>query len=286
MPLRKRLSFSILLHKLGFTRIRLLFFRLRGKPITRILAFHDIPGDSELDFEAKMHALSETTNVLSLDDFLSGTLAVNRVNVVITFDDGYQSWVRVAAPILKKLGLPATFFISSSFVGLEESEEAEFVSSRLRRSASTTGGLSTRDVRWLADEGFTIGGHTCSHIALGELEDESEVLLEIREDRHRLRLLTGRNVDFFAYPFGIYENSKLDLASLLKEAGIKAAVTTQPGFNTCETDPYRLKRDLTGRPTSLGSFNARVRGAYDLGRFLRARFQAILKRVSVPPSSS
>jgi peptidoglycan/xylan/chitin deacetylase (PgdA/CDA1 family) len=36
--------------------------------------------------------------------------------VLVTFDDGYRSCLEVAAPILQKVGVPATFFIPTGFV--------------------------------------------------------------------------------------------------------------------------------------------------------------------------
>lgn len=37
----------------------------------------------------------------------------------VTLDDGYEDNYRIAAPILKKLGIPATFFVVSEFVGTD-----------------------------------------------------------------------------------------------------------------------------------------------------------------------
>ena len=36
--------------------------------------------------------------------------------MAITFDDGYEDNERIAAPILSKLGMPATFFIASDYL--------------------------------------------------------------------------------------------------------------------------------------------------------------------------
>jgi peptidoglycan/xylan/chitin deacetylase (PgdA/CDA1 family) len=59
---------------------------------------------------------------VSLDDFFSGRLSAEKINVVITFDDGYKSWVTNVLPALKELELPATFFVSSGFVGLTKED--------------------------------------------------------------------------------------------------------------------------------------------------------------------
>ena len=42
-----------------------------------------------------------------------------RVQFAVTLDDGYEDNYLVAAPILKKLGIPATFYVVSDFVGTD-----------------------------------------------------------------------------------------------------------------------------------------------------------------------
>lgn len=68
-------------------------------------------------FEKKMRAVARDWTVLALPHALSllrqGALPSRAL--CITFDDGYVDNLTVAAPILKKLNLPATFFISTGF---------------------------------------------------------------------------------------------------------------------------------------------------------------------------
>lgn len=96
----------------------------RGK--LSILIFHRVPPapdpilHDEFDaatFERHMAFLKSEFNVLPLREACA-RLARRRLParaVCITFDDGYADNERVALPILKRLGLPATFFVATGF---------------------------------------------------------------------------------------------------------------------------------------------------------------------------
>jgi peptidoglycan/xylan/chitin deacetylase (PgdA/CDA1 family) len=214
--------------------------------------------------------LKEHTNVVSLDDYFSGNLSSEKVNVIVTFDDGYKSWVTTAAPVLGELQIPATFFISSGFLDLSKADAENFLRSNLKTNLESTGALTGADVRRLAEDGFTIGGHTFTHVNMEEVSSQSDILREIVSDKEKLQSIIGKNVNYFAYPFGGWNNPKINLIDLLKEAGYKAAVTTVAGFNTpTETNSYLLHRDLTGTPTPVYVFKARALGTYDAVSFLK-----------------
>jgi peptidoglycan/xylan/chitin deacetylase (PgdA/CDA1 family) len=68
---------------------------------------------------------------------------------------------------VEELELPVTFFISSGFLELSPSAEAEFVGRNLRTTAQITGGLNENDVKTIVNEGFDVGGHTYNHVHLG-----------------------------------------------------------------------------------------------------------------------
>ncbi|HPE02794.1 MAG TPA: polysaccharide deacetylase family protein [Burkholderiaceae bacterium] len=69
-------------------------------------------------FEERMRWLRGAFNVLPLDQAVqrlrAGTLPARAA--AITFDDGYRDNVEVAAPILARLGLTATFFIADGYL--------------------------------------------------------------------------------------------------------------------------------------------------------------------------
>jgi peptidoglycan/xylan/chitin deacetylase (PgdA/CDA1 family) len=254
---------------LGFSGTRNLVLRFLGKSVARFVTFHDIPNGADSSFEAALRFLKENTNVISLDDYFARKLSCKRINVVITFDDGYKSWISKAVPALKEHGLPATFFVSSGFLSLSKEEEAEFIRSRLKTCRKTTGGLSAEDVRKIAQENFAIGGHTYNHVNLAEIQDRVELKREILLDKQRLESIIGKEIRYFAYPFGVHRNPNTDLIEVLKEAGYRGAVTTISGFNTAGSNSHLLCRELTGVPTPLCVLKARVRGTYDVVKILK-----------------
>ena len=266
MPIRTQDLAVLLLYYAGYSHFRNLEFRRNRKSLTRILAFHDILPEAENCFRKKLRWLKENTNVLSLDDYSAGRATSERPNVVISFDDGYKSWVNAAGPVLRELNLPATFFISSGFVGLAPAAQAEFIRSKLFMTLAPrpiTGGLSCDDVKRLADWGFALGGHTVSHCVLSAQSDLARLRQEIADDKTRLQEMSGRRVDYFAYPCGQHHNPRFNLADVLAEEGYQGAVTVMSGSNDPATPRYLLRRELTSAPMPLGVFKARVSGNYD-----------------------
>lgn len=92
-----------------------------------ILIFHRVvhapdplaPGEPDAaGFEARMRWVRDWFNVLPLASAIqrlrAGDLPARALS--ITFDDGYADNAEVAAPILERLGLPATFFIATGYL--------------------------------------------------------------------------------------------------------------------------------------------------------------------------
>lgn len=272
MSLSKQDVAILLLYYFGYSTIRNFLLRYQRKAVLRILVFHDVPPTATKRLEHNLLYLKENTNVINLADFFTHRLVQSKINTAITFDDGYKGWVSHAMPILKKLNLPATFFISSGFVDLTKDEETTFTKTKLFKKLpprEITGGLTSEDIRILVKEGFIVGGHTVNHINLELTNDTEELRNEIFKDKVRLEKITGRKIEVFSYPCGAYANPNLNISRILREAGYKGAVTVIPGFNNPDSSHYLLHRDIIQAELPPHIFRARVTGNHDAVTFIK-----------------
>jgi peptidoglycan/xylan/chitin deacetylase (PgdA/CDA1 family) len=160
--------------------------------------------------------------VISFDDLMAGIKEGQqfaRNTVVLQFDDGYEDNFKYAFPILKKYGFPAMVFLISDKVG-----DPDF--------------LTWDQIKEMERYNFLAGAHTRHHVYLPEVslakaQDEIAGSKQIIEDH------LGHRIDYMAYPTGGFTE---DIKRLVKEAGYKAAVTTNRGKHKFNEDLYELKR--------------------------------------------
>lgn len=235
--------------------------RLRIRTRKRIIALHDI--EDAYVFQKKMDWLKENYTVLSMDALLTAPADCSRTQIAITFDDGYDSWHRVAAPILRELKMPAVFFVCSGFVGRSASELVRFVERCLRRTRELRP-LTVSQLQELADDDlFEIGGHTVHHVDLGTVRDQKTFEQEIRADRQQLQDWTHAPVKWFAYPFGGPRHCSTEAIDYLKNAsGYHAAFTIVPG-ESVRSDDYLIHRDCLDLEASDRLWSAWLNGSYD-----------------------
>lgn len=144
-----------------------------------------------------------------LDPLAPKTLAV-------TFDDGFASVFEVAEPILTRLGLRGTVFAPTRFMA----EPQPLNWQGLEAWLDTPHQHELRCMTWdelgqLADRGWEIGSHTCSHPHLTTLSD-ADLREEMRGSLEQCSLHLGRACRSIAYPYGEVD---LRVAALAREAG-------------------------------------------------------------------
>ena len=206
-----------------------------------ILAYHRFsPAGTRCDrlavsadrFARQLKYLSEKGyTVISLQDLaahIDGDKAIPRKAVVITIDDGYRSAHKIAYPLLRKYGYPATIFVYSKFIG-------------------APAGLTWRQMEEMTASGLIdIQPHSKSHIDLTKRlngESKADYLKRLKEEvdypARQIKRKLGLRIHSFSYPYGA-END--DVIAAVKAAGYRMGMTVTRGGNPAFAHPYALRR--------------------------------------------
>ncbi len=140
----------------------------------------------------------------------------------ITFDDGLKDVYRVAYPELKKRNIPFTVFVITDFLGTE--------------------GYITEEelITMASDPLVTIGSHGITHDIMKGMDVEQQKH-ELIRSKELLQKLIGREIRYFAYSHGQYDEKTLEI--LRKEKCYDFAFDAGGGVTNCLT-----KRDLYTLP--------------------------------------
>jgi peptidoglycan/xylan/chitin deacetylase (PgdA/CDA1 family) len=261
--------------------------RRRG---ARILVGHGTPAAAAPALERQLRYLRRQFRVLPLAelvDRLDDQEADLDGCIALTFDDGLRSNVEIAYPVLRRLGIPATFFVCPRLVdegrwiwthearwrlrAMAQSPDMveaikpldlpsrQATESGLRRATpALVPGTADREaydlagwdeLRALDPSIVTLGSHTMTHPILPSLPDES-LETEVEGSRALLEERLQRRVDLFCYPDGAADRRVVDCV----RRHYRAAVGTGQEALGRGSDRYRLPRlHLPGGALQLAS---------------------------------
>ncbi|HAF61789.1 MAG TPA: hypothetical protein DCK95_05640 [Anaerolineaceae bacterium] len=216
-----------------------------GKNGKFVLVFHGIASRYYFDVEKDIQPTLTTTaldeilgwlekrfDFLSPNDFFS----VGKTGVLLTFDDGLASTFINGVPILEKYNAPAIIFVTTQHVA----EPQNWLSDYRRRAIKQWGNLKNVPSNIAADffNGMseelvsqashhplvTVGSHTINHPFLTNCTPE-QIEKEVSESKKYLEEITGKPVEYFAYPAGDYDRT---VAEYVINTGYRAAFAVDP----------------------------------------------------------
>jgi hypothetical protein len=102
--------------------------------------------------------------------------------------------------------------------------------------------LRWNEVREMAAHGISFGAHTVTHPTLSALTERVRIDEELRFSKERVEEETNREAPVFCYPNGRDADITDAVVESARQCGFQAAVQTEPGLNTRNTDLMRLRR--------------------------------------------
>jgi peptidoglycan/xylan/chitin deacetylase (PgdA/CDA1 family) len=169
----------------------------------------------------------------------------DKPQLALTFDDGLNSVLANALPVLRHHSVPATAFVVTGW--------ADRTPDWCRTLLLDWRGIST-----LQGGGVTIASHSVTHSDFSRLAP-GEMRQELEESRERLRAVLGIETGEFAIPYGQSANWTPSATRAAAEAGYTTVyaqcVATRPAGTVPRTFVTRIDRPAL--------FRAALSGAYD-----------------------
>ena len=160
--------------------------------------------------------------------FLEYKHGIPERSVVITIEDGYLSFYKIAYPILRSYGYPATVFIYTG---------------NMNRNKN---GITWGQLRKVKKDGFEVGSNCISRTDLTkkrEREKEADYLKRVKNElvlsKKTIDKNLRQNTRYLAFPHGGYNQRILQLS---EDAGYKMGLSMRKGSNPFFADPLSLKR--------------------------------------------
>jgi peptidoglycan/xylan/chitin deacetylase (PgdA/CDA1 family) len=211
----------------------------------QILFYHRVADEypngwtiSTRSFARQIRWLRSRFDIVSLSDGQARIASGRnqRPTVCVTFDDGYADNGRFAIPLLLNYRIPFTYFVSTNHVLGGEPFPHDIAAGRTLE-------VNTLDqLREMAAAGVEIGAHTRSHANLGGNLSRDQLTDEIVGSKRELETAIGRDVRYFAFPYGKHENLSAAAFRIAFEAGFDGVCSAYGGYNFPGDDAFYLRR--------------------------------------------
>ena len=283
---------------LGKTKLTILSYHRINEVTDGFLFDEDVVSAEPSAFEREMKFCKKNFNPITfsyLKKCIDGKETLPSYPLIITFDDGYRDNFTYAFPILQRLGVPATIFLTVHNVETGENfwwdELNHYLKSkknaqkpdirsllrllktipnrerieRIKELKDTTKlNLERQVLTWeeiihMANSGVEFGSHTMTHPVLSMIENKTDIEYELKQSKEIIEDKLGKEVIAFSYPIGGKGSFNSKIKEIVKETGYSFAVGYMHGVNYLNNgfDRFSLHR-LDMDQESLDRFKAKL----------------------------
>lgn len=273
LPLFSFRNMSNLLKHVLFLALEILkinaFFRLLNRGKVKVLMYHSIsiPGQyftnavSPESFSRQISYLRRNFAMLRITqngDFIGYDR--NRVNILLTFDDGFIDNYNIAAKVLVKNDVYGIFFLIADC--LSNGSPPWFINTssnyKLCESHNT---LNAQQAKELILMGHAVGSHSLSHLNFADLTLESGIH-DALASKKQIESLLGFEITSFSFPWGKF----IDGQPVILSRYFRRVFTTKHGFNSIGDNVF-YRNEVAG----FFHMCATASGALDFISFWKAR---------------
>jgi peptidoglycan/xylan/chitin deacetylase (PgdA/CDA1 family) len=212
-----------------------------------VLAYHEVMPESNYAYCVTSEAFSEQLRLLE------SLRKTKSLDAQITFDDGEQSQLHNALPLLAEYGFKATYFVTPGLIGTA----AKF--------------LGWDDLKALQAAGHSVQSHGWSHKFL-TFCSEAELTHELRASKQSLEENLGTSVEEISVPGGRWNRRVLQACAA---AGYRRVYISDPWVETEIAGMKIIGRFMVRRTTAIAELEKIV--AKDPGTLRKLRLRSQLR---------
>lgn len=185
--------------------------------------------------------------------FQERKLRLPKKPIILTFDDGYKDFYRLAYPVMQEKGMKGVVFVlgdRSLRYNRWDSQAAD---------VSKVSLMTDEEILELHSSGFEIGAHSISHSNLKTLNVE-DCYSEVYKSKMILEALLDSPVISFCYPYGLVNDK---VKKIVDKTGFHYACSVFSGPVEFGQDPLEIRRMAIHNKTTLAGFVMRLVTPYE-----------------------
>lgn len=236
-----------------------------------VLTYHSVKSDQRSKFNKHMNELLKFGHPVFAD--IITPPGNGRRYFAVTFDDGFQSILKNALPVLRKCKIPATIFVTVGFLG----RKPDWISNPKHENANEII-LTEEQLKQISDDLISIGSHSITHPHLAEI-DRNKAIRELNDSKKTLEGIMNTEITLFSFPYGSYNKEIIEFS---RKAGYERVFLNIPTFTSSKIGDYLIGRINISLDDWMIEYRLKLLNAYQwlpVAIFIKQKFMDATKTI-------